>query len=80
VILSRTTGYNAIIRFLKDAYLSIVSDRPRVVEAEEFAKIFDRIDIPGESLTRENYLPGGTGAGRLYNQLVDQAFEIQSLL
>lgn len=73
IILSRTTGYNALIRFLKDAYLSIVADQPRVVTLEEFADVFGRVEIPGETLTRENYLPGSTGAGRFYNELVDQA-------
>jgi hypothetical protein len=46
-ILSRTTGFNALIRFLKDAYLYIVKDDPRVVEKSEFAEIFDRIDVKG---------------------------------
>jgi DGQHR domain-containing protein len=72
VILSKTTGYNALIRFMKDAYLSVVEDAPRVVQKHEFAAIFDRVLIPDGSLTRDNYLPGSTGAGRLYNELVNQ--------
>jgi DGQHR domain-containing protein len=73
VILSKTTGYNALIRFLKDAYLSLVSDQPRVVEEAEFSDLFEKVDIPEESFTRDNYLPGSTGASRLYNQLMTQA-------
>lgn len=69
-ILSRTTGFNALIRFLKDAYLHIVEDEPRVVEAAEFAEIFDRIDIKEENLNKDVYVPGSTGQGVLYKQLV----------
>lgn len=70
-ILSRTTGYNALIRFLKDAYVSLV-DEPRVVEKEEFAEIFSRVNIEGEALNKEEYLPGSSGAGKLYRALVAQ--------
>jgi DGQHR domain-containing protein len=69
-ILSRTTGFNALIRFLKDAYLHIVEDEPRVVEKSEFAKIFDRIDIKEKDLNKDVYVPGSTGQGVLYKQLV----------
>lgn len=70
-ILSRTTGFNALIRFLKDAYLHIVEDKPRVVETSEFAQIFDRIDIKEEDLVKDIYVPGSTGQGVLYKQLVE---------
>lgn len=73
-ILSRTTGYNALIRFLKDAYLEIV-DKPRVVEKREFAEIFSRIDILDEDLNSEIYLPGSSGAGLLYRQLVEMGIK-----
>ncbi|MCR9140268.1 MAG: DGQHR domain-containing protein [Alphaproteobacteria bacterium] len=67
-ILSRTTGFNALIRFLKDAYLEIVEE-PRVVEVSEFAEIFKRIDISAENLTKDIYVPGSTGQGKLYTDL-----------
>lgn len=71
MILARTTGFNALIRFLKDAYLEIV-DSPRVVEKQEFAEIFSRISIADEELNSEVYLPGSSGAGLLYRQLKSQ--------
>ncbi|MCE8033118.1 DGQHR domain-containing protein [Billgrantia tianxiuensis] len=74
MILSRTTGYNALIRFLKDAYLELV-DSPRVVEKSEFLEIFSRIDIPDEELNSEVYLPGSSGAGLLYRHLVQQGLK-----
>lgn len=70
-ILSRTTGFNALIRFLKDAYLSVAME-PRVVETHEFFEIFDRMNIPEASLNKDVYLPGSAGQGLLYTHLVEQ--------
>lgn len=70
-ILNRTTGFNALIRFLKDAYLEIV-DSPRVVKKEEFAEIFDRVSIEDKDLNSEIYLPGSSGAGLLYRHLKEE--------
>lgn len=70
-ILCRTTGFNALIRFLKDAYLEIVTE-PRVVEKIEFLELFKRISISSEELTKEKYIPGSTGQGELYRQLVKE--------
>lgn len=67
-ILSRTTGYNALIRFLKDAYLEIVEE-PRIVKTEEFLKLFERSKLTDESFNSETYLPGSSGAGLLYRHL-----------
>lgn len=72
-ILPRTTGYNALIRFLKDAYLSIV-DEPRVVNTKEFAAIFNEINIDEKRLNKDIYVPGSTGQGLLYRHLLEQAF------
>ena len=71
-ILARTTGFNALIRFLKDAFLHIVDDKPRVVETSEFAKIFGDIQIEQENLNKNTYVPGSTGQGLLYAHLVAQ--------
>lgn len=68
MILCRTTGYNALIRFLNDAYVDLV-EWPRVVGVKEFQAIFDEIDIEDEQLNSSNYLPGGSGASRLYRHL-----------
>jgi len=76
IILSKTTGYNALIRFLKDAYLSLVSDQPRVVDSAEFRELFERVEIQANSFTRDNYLPGSSGASRLYAELNSQALGV----
>src|SRR3546814_13652909 len=71
-ILPRTTGYNALIRFLRDAYLEIVDDKPRVVKKEEFAELFNRITIPEERFNTEVYNPGSSGASLLYRNLMTE--------
>ncbi len=74
LILSRTTGFNAHIRFLKDAYMS-VTDSPRVVETNEFKKILDRISIQDYELTKDTYVPGSSGQGKLYWDLKEQGLQ-----
>ncbi len=72
-ILMRTTGFNALIRFLKDAYLSAAPDNSKVVSKEEFAKIFGRIEILETQLNRDEYVPGSSGQGMLYRHLKEQS-------
>lgn len=69
-MLCSTNGYNALIRFLQDAYLSIVSDVPRVVTKEEFNQIFKSIELPKNRLVVTEYLPGGAGGSKLYKDLL----------
>lgn len=76
-ILCRTTGYNALIRFLKDAYLYIVKDEPRVVETLEFDEVFSKITIQESDLNKGIYVPGSTGQGDLYRHLVAESIPKQ---
>lgn len=69
MILNRTTGYNALMRFLRDAYLSVV-DEPRVVSEKEFAEIFAKVKIKQSELSSEIFIPGSSGASALYKQLM----------
>ena len=71
-ILNRTNGYNALIRFLQDAYLSIV-ESPRVVEEAEFATVFNRIEIGTNEFVSSKFLPGSSGSSQLYKMLLSQA-------
>lgn len=70
-ILCRTTGYNAFIRFLRDAYVS-VTDSPRVVRESEFLDILKRITLSDKDLSRDKFLPGSSGAGELYRILLSE--------
>jgi len=68
-MLCSTNGYNALIRFFHDAYLAS-TDKPRVVTKEEFTKIFANIEIPKSKLVTTEYLPGSSGASKLYKDLL----------
>lgn len=74
-ILNRTNGYNALIRFLRDSYLSILSNETesRVVSKEEFLKVMNSIDIPASKFISDNYKPGSSGASELYKELLFKA-------
>lgn len=71
-ILNKSTGFLALMRFFKNAYLSF--DRiGAVVSKEEFESIFEPITISQDELTKENYLPGSSGPSKLYNELLLQS-------
>ena len=70
VILSKTTGYNALVRFLKDAFLEL-ADSPRVVGTEEYSRILSKVALNDEDFNKERYLPGSSGSGSLYRDLVE---------
>jgi len=71
-ILNKSTGFMALMRFFKDAYLSF-NKIGEVISKEEFKKIFSSITIPEENFTKEIYIPGSSGQGDLYRQLVEQS-------
>ncbi|MEM7641768.1 MAG: DGQHR domain-containing protein [Pseudomonadota bacterium] len=71
-ILNRTTGYNALARFLGDAYLSIC-DKPRVPGQQEFWEVIEPISLRAGDFTSENFLPGSSGSGKLYRALMAEA-------
>lgn len=74
-ILNRTNGYNALIRFLRDAYLNILrdEDKPRLVSEEEFTVIFNSIDLKAADFHSDNYKPGSSGSSQLYKDFMKAA-------
>lgn len=72
MILNRTTGFAALMRFFKDAYLSF--DRiGTVVTVDEFSAIFSKIDIKENDLNKNTYAPGGAGISKLYSELLQKS-------
>lgn len=71
-ILNKSTGFIALMRFFKPAYLSF--SRPdEMISKEEFEKLFENITLKSEDFNRENYVPGGIGQSKLYNDLLVQS-------
>lgn len=71
-ILNKSTGFIALMRFFKNVYLSFdrIGD---VISKEEFSSIFDVIDIDESDFVKEVYIPGSSGQGQLYRDLMDKA-------
>jgi DGQHR domain-containing protein len=74
LVLNRSTGFIALMRFLKDAYLSVVGTSiGRVPGKEEFAAIFANVNISDRDFNRVTYLPGSGGQAQLYKDLLTQS-------
>ena len=70
-ILNRTTGFGALMRFMRVAYLSM--DTPgQVVTSGKYQPLLDRVELDDGSFTPDNYLPGSSGEKTLFDQLVEQ--------
>ena len=71
-IFNRTTGFGALMRFLRVAYKS--REKPGdVVQREEFAEILARITLEEGKFTPEEYVPGSSGERKLFDALVEQS-------
>jgi DGQHR domain-containing protein len=72
MMLNRTNGFRALMRFLRDAYLFVVA--PGEVPAKpKFVGVFQRIKIKDSEFNIDNFPPGTSGEVKLYNALVDGA-------
>ena len=70
-ILNRTTGFGALMRFLRIAYLHC-GDPGDVVSPDAFAKIFAKVELKSDEFTPDNFKPGATGERDLYNLFCTQ--------
>lgn len=70
-IINRTNGFNGFIRFLRPAYLYFTT-APEVVAREEFARLFAKVTLTEQDFNPETFLPGSSGATKLYNTLLEQ--------
>lgn len=67
-ILNKSTGFVALMRFFKDAYLYFdrVGD---IISKEEFFSIIDKITLNETDFNTQRYLPGTKGQSALYKDL-----------
>ena len=71
-VLNRTTGFGALMRFMRVAYLSI--EKPdEIIPTSEYAAILNRVALSDGSFTPEVYLPGSSGEKALFDVLVEQS-------
>jgi DGQHR domain-containing protein len=66
LILNRTTGVIALMRFLKEIYIHL-GKKDEIVSYDEFKEILDKVDIDDSELTKTNYVPGSSGQSKLFH-------------
>ncbi len=72
VILNRSTGFIALMRFFRDVYVYL--DQPdTVIAKEKFIEVFAPINLQEGEFTKENYVPGTSGQAKLYADLLEQS-------
>jgi DGQHR domain-containing protein len=67
-MLSRSNGFMAHARYLKDAYLMTKKEIPN---KNDFLDILNKIDILDDEYHVDNYKPGATGEKKLYDDLIN---------
>jgi DGQHR domain-containing protein len=68
LVLNRTTGFRALMRFLPIAYLHL-GGLDNIVSQEVFAALFAKVKLNDDDFTPENYAPGTSGQAKLFHEL-----------
>lgn len=71
-ILNRTTGFAALMRFLRPVYLAHCQ-KGQILTRADCDQVFSSISISDDELTREYFLPGSSGISVLYKRLMSEA-------
>jgi DGQHR domain-containing protein len=69
MILNKSTGFLALMKFFRDAYVSF-NKIGEEVTLNEFGVVFDQVDLKDVDFNRTNYLPGTAGQAKLYSELL----------
>ncbi|WP_426291968.1 DGQHR domain-containing protein [Dyadobacter endophyticus] len=73
-ILNKSTGFIALMRFFKHAYLHLANGNLSAIPSkEQFLSVFTQITLTDSDFNRERYIPGSSGQGQLYRDLRDQS-------
>ena len=70
--MNRTTGFGALMRFMRVAYLSMESP-DQVVKSDDYDPILRKIDLADKAFTPDKYLPGSSGERALFDELVKKS-------
>lgn len=71
-ILNKSTGIIALMKFIRPAIISL-NKQEQIVKYEDFKFIFDRIDLPDNSFTKDRYIPGSSGQSFLLKALKEKS-------
>ena len=70
-ILNRTTGYAALMRFLRQVYLRNCQ-KAEILSGQTCDEVFSAIDIDDEDFTKDTFVPGSSGMSALYWELMSK--------
>ncbi len=71
MILNKSTGFLAFMRFFRDAYVKKEQIGVEVPK-EYYKELFDKTSLKEEDFNRENFIPGSGGQSKLYKQLIEE--------
>jgi len=71
-MLNKTNGFNALMRFLRPAYLYFAAPG-QTVTTEKYSELFAKINIADDYFNIGNYPPGSSGASTLYRDLMRES-------
>ncbi|MDQ3816153.1 MAG: DGQHR domain-containing protein [Acidobacteriota bacterium] len=71
-ILNKTTGFGALMKFLRAAYLS-EAEPGELVSVGQFQSIFKKVHLTEADFTPDNYKPGAGGESQLYKDLLQES-------
>lgn len=72
-ILPRSNAFKAFMRYLRIAYLSVVKNEiGKIPSQEEFATIFNKINVSDNDFTSGNFKPGSGGESAFYKLLTGE--------
>lgn len=69
-ILNRTTGYAALIKFLRPVYLEHCSEPGQILSRADCDSVFNQVDINAMDFNKNVYLPGSSGVSNLYRKMM----------
>ncbi|MET4120979.1 DGQHR domain-containing protein [Bradyrhizobium sp. JR1.5] len=69
MMLNRTNGFRALMRFFRHAYLDIAAPGDVPSAQKFFDRVFRPLELKDEDFTTENFVPGTGGEARLYRVL-----------
>ena len=69
MILNRTTGYAALMRFLRQVYLRNCG-QGEILGQETCDEVFSRVHIEDQEFNRDIFVPGSSGVSSLYRRIM----------
>lgn len=72
LILNKTNGFKALMRFMRDAYLNCTAPGG-VPSTSDFLAVFSKIEIKDDDFNTDNYKPGSSGQAKLYRDFMSQS-------